>query len=307
MIWYSKSLLKGMPDTWEEWTPIFIALATAFVLQRFVHYLFRHTAGWHDANRQNYTLIKHCLYALIYTAATIVVVYNIPPFRQIALSLLASAGVLALFLGLSAQHAFTNIVSGLFIIMFRPFKVGDMIEIGEQQVGIVEDITLRHTIIRNFENRRIIVPNSVISQEVIVNSNITDARICKHYNINISLDSDIDTAMNILQCEAERHPLCIDHRVEEEKEQNQPIVEVKVIGFNNHSINLRAWIWAANTSDAFEMACSLNVIIKKRFDTEGIRLALPHYIVSAEPQGWATRTSSNLDSLTTSLPPHFWQ
>lgn len=276
----SKTFWGTIPDTWEEWTPILVAIVTAILLKKLVQFLFERSERRHDLRGRGYSLIKHSLYVLIYSAATIVVIYNIPPFRQIALSLLASAGILAIVLGFAAQHAFTNVVSGIFIILFKPFKVGDIIEISDHLVGVVEDITLRHTVIRNFEHRRIVVPNAEMSKEIIVNSDIRDARIRKHYNVNIAFHSDVEKAMEIIAEEATRHPLCIDNRDAEQIAANEPIVEVKLIGFNNYALNLRAWVWARNAEDAFDMACNLNLIIKKRFDEADIQLALPHHIIS---------------------------
>lgn len=280
---YNRTFWRGFPDTWEEWMPIVVAITTAIALHQIINFLFNRTTRRHNLQRQSYTLIKHILYALIYTAATAVVVYNIKPLQQMALSLLAGAGFLAILLGIAAQQAFANIVSGIFIIIFRPFKVGDMIEISDSLIGLVEDITLRHTVIRNFEHRRIVVPNSVMGSEIIVNSDIRDFRIRKHFNINIDYVSDFEKAMRILEEEATRHPLCRDNRNRQEIESGEPIVPVKFIGFNNYAINIRAWIWTNNADDAFEIACSLNTIIKKRFDEEGIQLALPRQIVSIYP------------------------
>ncbi len=279
----SKTFWKSMPDTWEEWTPIIVAIVTAIILKNIVQYLFRRSERQQNLRGRGYSLIKHSLYALIYLSAFIVVVYNIPPFRQIALSLLASAGIMAVVLGFAAQHAFANIVSGVFIIMFKPFKVGDIIEISDHLVGVVEDITLRHTVIRNFEHRRIVVPNAEMSREIIVNSDIRDARIRKHYNVNIAFHSDVEKAMQIVQQTATEHPLCLDNRTEEEIKKNEPIVEVKLIGFNNYALNIKAWVWAVDAEAAFELACSLNVMIKKRFDEAGIQLALPHHFITQTP------------------------
>lgn len=287
----AKTFWKTLPDTWEEWMPVFVAIITAILLQRIVAYLFKRSEQKQELRGRGYSLIKHSIYVIIYLSALIVVIYNIPPFRQIALSLLASAGILAVILGFAAQHAFTNIVSGVFIILFKPFKVGDIIELSDHLIGVVEDITLRHTVIRNFENRRIMVPNAEMSKEIIVNSDIRDARIRKHYNINIAFDADVEKAMQIIQEEATKHPLCIDNRTEEQIKNNEPIVEIKLIGFNNYALNIRAWVWAIDAETAFDLACSLNVIIKKRFDEANIQLALPHYIIS----------SSNTNTTLTSL------
>jgi len=101
-----------------------------------------------------------------------------PNLRALASSFLAGAGILAVAVGFASQHALGNIISGVFIVIFKPFRVTDRVKLREL-TGVVEDITLRHTIIRDFENKRIIIPNFLISEEIIVNSNFEDDRICK--------------------------------------------------------------------------------------------------------------------------------
>ena len=83
------------------------------------------------------------------------------------------------------------------ILVFRPFRVNDVIEIGTGTKGVVEEITLRHTIIRNYENRRIIIPNAIISEETIVNSNLIEEKIKKHIEFGISYESNVDLAKKI--------------------------------------------------------------------------------------------------------------
>ena len=195
---------------------------------------------------------------------------------SLSVSLFAGAGILAVVIGFASQHAFANIVSGIFIVIFKPFRVGDRITIGTDVRGVVEDINLRHTIIRNFENKRIIVPNSIISNEKIENASIGDEKICRFVEFGISYDSNIDKAMKIMEKEALKHPLHIDNRSDEEKEKNDPIVRVRVIGFADSSVNLRAWVWAKDSPDAFTLGCDLNKSIKERFDKEGIEIPFPY-------------------------------
>lgn len=167
-------------------------------------------------------------------------------------------------------------ISGVFIVIFKPLSVHDVVKIGTLYHGVVEDITLRHTVIRDFENRRIVIPNSVMGSETIINSNMGDMRIRRHINIGISYDSDVDLAIRIIQEEAMAHPLSLDARTPEEKESGRPEVIVRVIGFGDSAVLLKAYVWAENQIDAFEMHCDLNKAIKKRFDAEGIEIPFPY-------------------------------
>ena len=221
------------------------------------------------------TVLKHLLSAVIIVGGLTTAIMMIPTFEKLAISIFAGAGVLAIIIGFASQQAFSNIVSGIFIAIFKPFRIGDRVSFGTH-VGIVEDITLRHTVIRSFENKRIIVPNSVISNEILENSNIEDPKICRMVDFGISYDSSIDKAMKIMRSEAEKHPLIYDNRSEEDKKNKKPIVAVRVVGFSDSSVNLRAWAWTQSPGDAFVLGTDLNKSIKERFDREGIEIPFPY-------------------------------
>ncbi len=224
----------------------------------------------------NYQFLKHFISAIIYIVGLGVAVYSIPPLRNIATPLLGGAGILAVAIGFASQNALSNLISGVFIIMFKPFRVNDRLRIRDTLAGIVEDITLRHTVIRDFENRRIIVPNSVMNQEIIINADFNDDHICRWVDIGIGYSSDIDLAKNIMREEAEKHPLHIDIRKPEEVAQGKPDVVVRVILLGEYAVQLRAYVWADNQANAFVMGCDLLESIKKRFDDEGIEIPFPY-------------------------------
>jgi small conductance mechanosensitive channel len=198
-----------------------------------------------------------------------------PQLRVLANSLLAGAGVLALAVGFASQQALSNIISVIFIVIFKPFRINDRLKMGDKY-GMVEDITLRHTVLRDLFNKRIIIPNSLISNEVIINSDIEDSRICNRIEIGISYDSDIKKAKAIMKEETLNHPLHIDPRTPQEIEDGEELAPVKVIGLGEYSVNLRCWAWAKNSPDAFTLECDLLESIKLRFDEEGIEIPFPY-------------------------------
>jgi small conductance mechanosensitive channel len=257
-----------------------LIILVTILIQRIVSFMikraFKKSSKFLKVEETKYRFFKHFISALIYVVGIAMAVSTIPSLRTLSLSLFAGAGIIAVVVGFASQHAFANIVSGIFIVIFKPFRVGDRITIGNDVRGIVEDINLRHTIIRTFENKRVIVPNSVISNEKIENASIGDEKICKLVDFGISYDSDIDKAMKIMEKEAMKHPLHIDNRSDEEKAKGDPVVRVRVIGFGDSSVNLRAWVWSSNPPDSFSMGCDLNKSIKERFDKGGIEIPYPY-------------------------------
>lgn len=226
-----------------------------------------------------YQFLRYALTAVIYLVGFGMAIFSIPVLRTLASSMLAGAGILAVVLGFASQAALANVVAGTFIVIFKPFRLNDRITIKDTLSGVVEDITLRHTVIRNFENRRIIVPNSVMSNEILINADLIESKVCKWLHFDISYDSDIDLARKIMQEEVGAHPNLIDNRNPEEIEAGKPLVLVKVLSLGDFSVRLRAWAWAEDNGKAFELETDLLESIKKRFDREGIEIPFPYRTV----------------------------
>lgn len=268
---------------------ISVIVIFSILLERTIRYLIgqflNRNAEQLKVDKTRYVFLKHVVTATIYSLAIIAIIYTLPKFRSIAVSLFAGAGIFAAILGFASQAAFSNIISGVFMVISKPFKVGDRIEIGKQYSGIVEDITLRHTVIRSFDNQRIVIPNSIISAETITNAHLYDNEVRRNIDFELDYDSDIDLVISLMQECIENHHLCIDYRTEEEKSKGIPKVQVKLITFGQSSMTFRAFAWAANSADAFEMHTDLNIQLKKRFDKEGIRIPFPQRVISYREHG----------------------
>ena len=224
----------------------------------------------------NYKFLKHVISAVIYLVGFGMAIYTVESLRTVASTMFAGAGIFALAIGLASQHALSNVVSGVFIVIFKPFRLNDRLKIRDNISGIVEDITLRHTVIRDFENKRIIIPNTVISNEIITNSDFMDDKICRWVDVNISYDSDVKKAKAIIAEEVMKHPLHIDPRNDEQIASNEPVVPVRILTLGEYAVSLRGWAWALNAPDAFVLGCDLLESIKERFETEGIEIPFPH-------------------------------
>ena len=255
-------------------TIIVVKIIIAFIFQKLYRNFIKNSSGIMKNDPTNYKFVGHAMSAVIYLVGFGWAIYEVPQMRQVANSLLAGAGILAVAAGFASQHALSNIISGLFIIIFKPFRVNDRLLIRETMQGFVEDITLRHTVIRDFANRRIIIPNTVISDEIIINFDFSDDKIVRPIEFNVAMNSDIDLIREIIQEEISKHPLSLDNRTSEDIQQGKPKVPVKVIGFNNIGIVIKTWTWAVNASKAYELSCDVMESIKKKFDEKDVKMAL---------------------------------
>tara|TARA_R110002073_G_scaffold72537_1_gene177462 strand:+ start:458850 stop:459704 length:855 start_codon:yes stop_codon:yes gene_type:complete len=218
---------------------------------------------------------KNSVIFLSYIVAFFVLVFTIPAFRSKATLIFSGAGLLAAIIGFAAQAAVSNLIAGGFIVIFKPFRVGDFIRLDDFRLGIVQDITLRHTVINTFENKRLIIPNSLISTESIFNHTIEDMYVLSFNNFIIGLQADIDRACEIITEEALKLPNTIDNRTPEEVLNGTEQVRIRVREINEVGIYLRALIWVPDPYEEFILKSNLLRAVHKRFRAEGVELPVP--------------------------------
>lgn len=251
-----------------------LALAITVTVARLVNRMmarhFRRVSKRMDVSKTSSRLLRRLISAGIYILGIGIAVYMIPGARQLSFALFASAGFIGIVVGFAAQQAFSNIIAGIFIALFDPFRVNDKIET-QAHYGTVEDITLRHTVINTPSNERVIVPNAAILDDYIINYSITDEKSRYAIELSISYEDSIDAARTIMLEEADEHELT---------ETGESTVRVKNLGDNGVLLELR--IWALDRSDAWSAGQELRETIKKRFDEAGITIPFPQRTISGE-------------------------
>jgi small conductance mechanosensitive channel len=279
LMWAKEVMTSG----WGQIGFFLLVMTLTYLVEKFTRkYLeshFKRSARHMRLDHTQFVVFRHSFTPLIYLIGIGVAIFSIPALKTISISLFAGAGVVAVIVGFAAQKAVANIISGIFIAIFKPFRVDDFIEfIGGE--GYVEDITLRHTIIRNLNNVMIVVPNSVMGDAIITNYHLEDKRVRNFIDMSISYDSDSEKAMKIMEQESMNHPSFLDVREPEDKENNVPAVPVYIVSFGESSVNLRAMVWAWNPDKARIMRWELNKIIKDKFDIEGIEIPYPYRTIT---------------------------
>ncbi len=225
-----------------------------------------------DATKER--MARYVTKVLIYLLGLGLIFYTIPGLRALSVGLFAGVGVLGIVVGLAAQDTLANIIAGISLAIFQPFRLGDRLKISGEY-GRVEDITLRHTVIRTWENKRIIIPNHIISKEPVINYSITDEKILKFVDMSISYDSDIDFARKIMMDEVKKHPDVLD--IDTSKDINTPELPiVRVRKLEDSGVTLRLMFWTKNQAVAVRTGYELQESIKKRFDKEGVEIPYPY-------------------------------
>ena len=181
-----------------------------------------------------------------------------------AVATIAAAATLAI--GFALQDVIKNFVAGIFIFTDRPFRIGDWIE-WDGNSGVVEDISLRVTRVRTFDNELLTVPNGELTGGVVKNPVAKDTLRMK-FVFGIGYDDDIDKATEIIIEEAESHSEILD----------DPAPSVRLIELGDSSVGLQSRIWISDPSraDFVKTRGEYVTAVKERFDAEGINIPYPN-------------------------------
>lgn len=200
------------------------------------------------------------------------------PFTSEFLKFLGtSSSLLIAILGFAAQAALSNMLSGIFISFSKPFNIGDRVILTSRNItGIVEDINIRHTVIRTVENTRVLIPNSIMNTEIIENSDFVDGRVCNFLDVSVAYEADIDKARDIIRDLVRHHRYFLDYRTEEDKANGRDDVRVLVRNLGDSGVDLRCSVWTRTISENFEMCSELRHDILIAFNKEGIEIPYPH-------------------------------
>jgi len=182
-----------------------------------------------------------------------------------ATSLVAVLGAASLAVGLALQGTLSNMAAGVMLILFRPYKLGDYVDIGGT-AGTVQDLNLFITELVTPDNVQILVPNGSAWGAIITNYSAHDTRRLD-LTFSIGYGDDMDQAMDIV-----RRTAVADARVLED-----PQPWVRVVSLGESSVDLQARLWCVG-SDYWELKFELTKQVKQAFDQTGITIPYPHRV-----------------------------
>jgi len=204
-------------------------------------------------------MIRRIASATIYLAGLMLVILQIPQLHKVATAMLAGAGILGLAVGYAAKDSLSNFTSGIFIAIFQPFRVGDLVDF-RGDYGQVEDLTLRHTVIRTADNRRIIVPNSIISTEPVINWTIREKEITWSVDFDLEKAADIDRAREIILEKARGHSQVLKDRP----------LSVQLVSSKNAELILRLEVTVPGKKMAKAVGNEIREAVIKELEAQGI-------------------------------------
>lgn len=207
--------------------------------------------------------------SMINVLITVIMIYTLAQqfevTKDLSTALLQSGSLIVAIATFAAQQALSNVISGFSLSVSRPYNVNDKIKVVQGgniiAEGIVKDITIRHTIISQYNGESCIVPNSVMDMAVITNTNFT-ADIGNFLEIAVAYDSDIEGAMSIMQ------KICVENELTLNTEKNKVFVK----GYSADGVILKTTIWTKNLDDSFQACSDIRIRLVEEFRKNGIEI-----------------------------------
>jgi small-conductance mechanosensitive channel len=214
-------------------------------------------------------LLRYCVYIF----ATFAYAHFVPALSSLGTASLTSISVITVVVGLAAQNTLGNLVAGIALLLYRPFKLGDRLQVTAptgMETGVVESLTLGYTLLKTDENRRVVVPNSLMASQTTINLTGDDPRVLCSVPICIGLAADIDKARGILLSLAAKHQGITSIN-------GCPLTQLGATG-----MTLSLDVWCADALTAITLRSDLLEQAIKRFAADGIRVPVPPTFVTLQ-------------------------
>ena len=147
----------------------------------------------------------------VWVFAFIAYAHLIPALQKFGTTWLASAGVVAVVVGMAAQNTLGNLIAGVSLVLYRPFHLGDELQVSTPagaETGVVENISLGYTLLRTGDERHLVIPNNLIANQTIINRSMSTQPVPCEVVLTLEHDADLEKACQVLRgCqEAARRP-----------------------------------------------------------------------------------------------------
>ncbi|WPN22610.1 mechanosensitive ion channel family protein [Pseudomonas marginalis] len=259
--------------TSESWLPMIMEYGSRFLLAMvtlvigwWLINVLTHRVGRLLALRNADMALQHFITRLANIALKIMLVVNVASMIGVATtSFIAAIGAATLAIGMALQGSLANFAGGVLILLFRPFRLGDWIE-AQGTSGTVDSIQIFHTVLRTGDNKTVIVPNGILSNGIITNTNRQPTRKVV-FDVGVDYEADLQKAREVLL------ELAKDPRVLADPE---AVAVVSTLGDSSITVSLRCW---TKTSDYWDVMFLFNELARDRLKAAGIDIPFPQRVI----------------------------
>lgn len=249
---------------------LFIALVV--IVFTLIYHAFDELLQWYIAGQQHNgdaLISRHMIpiaekIAMLFLMGTALIVI-LKHFNYDIFSLVTALGIGSLAIGMAAKDTLAHMISGFTLMLDRPFRIGDRIQLAGGQVGDVTDIGLRSTKIKTLDNQLLIIPNSDLCNTMLINQAFPDIRAKGRINIGVAYGSDVDRVKGLL----------VSTALEVAEVLREPAPEAYFVSFGDSALNMSLFFWVEEYSRLFATTDKVNSLIIRRFNESGIEIPFP--------------------------------
>ena len=246
---------------------IMVVIVGTLIYHAFDELMKWYVAGQQDSgglvmSRQMLPVAEKIVSLFLMGAALIVILKH---FNYDIFSLVTALGIGSLAIGMAAKDTLAHMISGFTIMLDRPFRIGDRIQLVGGQIGDVTDIGLRSTKIKTPDNQLLIIPNSDLCNTMLTNQAFPNSRVKGRVNIGVAYGSDVDQVKALLIATAgEVADVLTD-----------PAPEAYFVSFGDSALNMALFFWVEEYGTLFATTDKINSLILKRFNEQTIEIPFP--------------------------------
>ncbi len=265
-VWRLDPIIQCMDPNYEKIIKIIVSLVIGIAVLVFVHYFLKKLVKKSDKIHRRF-LGK--LFNLIVIVVVLVYILElVDPSMDLRSTFLKGSALVVAIVGFAAQPAISDLICGFLISINKPFEIGDRIIAEGIEPGVVEDITLRHTIIRIYDGLRIIVPNSVLNTKTVINTSKRDERGI-HLTFSVSYDTDLHTAIEAIRDCVAASPYTLPVETNGIMEDSGPVYFLK---YAESALVLETTIWIKKESSSYVAVSDINMRVNDMFKQLGIEI-----------------------------------
>lgn len=186
-------------------------------------------------------------------------------FNYDILSLVTALGIGSLAIGMAAKDTLANMISGFTLMIDRPFRIGDRIQLSGGQIGDVQDIGLRSTKIKTLDNQLLIIPNSDLCNTILTNQAFPDLRAKARITIGVAYGSDALQVKEIMVATALEVPEVL----------RDPQPEAFFTLFGDSALQMVLFFWVDDYTRVFPTTDKINILLLRRLAENGIAIPYP--------------------------------
>ncbi len=176
-----------------------------------------------------------------------------------------TGGIASIAVALAAKDTIANMISGFLILIDRPFRINDRIELPDGKIGDVQEIGLRCTKILTFDNTILVIPNSDISAARVINHGYPSAKVKMRLRMGVAYGSDMAKVKQIL----------VDIATKNQRVMDEPAPAAYFMSFGDSALEVMLIAWVSDYREKFSITDEINLAIQKRFAQEDIEIPFP--------------------------------